>query len=79
MRSLKNDECLAPGNEMLPLRIGARHVRQERAVTAVLRVIEHRKMAGKRSAGSAAVVSDERGEAVMPYKRSDFGSVLNPK
>src|SRR5580692_5773581 len=59
---------------MPPLRIGARHVGEQRTATPNIRTKKHWKMAGKRS---AAVMRDERREAVTLNERRQLGGVLD--
>ena len=74
MRPVEDGENLAAGSKMLPLRVGASHVGNERAVPACIGTEKHRKMAGKRS---GTVVSDQRGETVLLDKSSEFAGVLD--
>ena len=73
---MKDSKRLATRGEMLPLRVGARHVRHEGAVAAHLRVKLHRKVTRKRG---AAVVSNECGEAVPLNERSELTRIIHSK
>ena len=76
MRAVENDQGLSAGSEVLPLRVGPRHMGNQRAMAPTIRTVEHRQMAGKRR---GPIVSDERGEAVELDKRRELAGVLNSK
>lgn len=71
---MEDDENLAAGGEMLPLRVGACHVGYERAVETSPGMKQHRQVAGERG---GTVVADEGGEAVPLDKRSELAGVRN--
>jgi hypothetical protein len=76
MRPLEDHQRFAASGEIAPLRVGARHMCQQRAMWPALGIQQERQVAGERR---ALVLRDQAGKAVCVHECVQFGEVFDLK